>query len=57
MDQIFQSNLSKDEKASITKEIAVYYFSVSIFNEIGIELSSILSKYHACHLFNFSYVS
>ena len=57
VDQIFQSNLAKDRKASLRKEIAEHYFSNSIFNEIGTELSSILSKYHACHLFNFSYVS
>ena len=55
--QIFQSNFFKDKKASIKKEIAEYYFSNSIFNEIGTELSPILSKYHVCHLFNFSYVT
>ena len=57
VDLILQSNMAKDKKASITKEIAEYYFSNSIFNEIGTELSSILSKYHACHLFNPSYVN
>ena len=57
VDLILQSNMAKDKKASITKEIAEHYFSNSIFNEIGTELSSILSKYHACHLFNPSYVN
>ena len=57
VDQIFQSNLSKEKKGSITKEIAEYYFSNSIFYEIGTDISSILSKYHAWHLFNFSCVS
>ena len=57
VDLILQSNMAKDKKASITKEIAKHYFFNSIFNEIGTELSSFLSKYHACHLFNSSYVS
>ena len=49
VDQIFQSNLSKDKEASTIKEIAEYYFSNSIFNEIGTEVSSILSKYRIMH--------
>ena len=52
MDQIIQSNLPKALKANLTKDIVKYYFSNSIFDEIGKDLSSILTKYIACYLRN-----